>query len=228
MKRNSFLLLCLLCSFHLIAQVNYSGTYGYTYKPQGSPPKEYRNEGPTGELVLIRLENNKYRFWLDINKGWPSYNMGDADGTIILDHDTATFDNTYEGAENKCIFTFKVSSTKVKITTSAYAFDCGFGNGVYADGIYTNNKKQQVLDNNWLRDHYSEHDAMVVTSAKAIIYEDKECLHPKKQYFIKGDYLPVIIENEESIYTEYIPSPGKFVYGWIKKSAIAIDKGLHK
>ena len=57
---------------------------------------------------------------------------------------------------------------------------------------------------------------------KAEIFQDENCLHgfTPKQYFEKGNQLPAITETEKSIYTEYISSPGKLTYGWIKKTAV--------
>lgn len=214
------------CFFTLIvtAQVNYSGAYGYAYKPHGNPPKEYRNEGPTGDLVLLRIENNTYKFWLDLNKGWPSYNMGEASGFITLDHDSASFDNTFEGAEGKCILHFKVSAAKVKVSTDANSFDCGFGNAVVADGNYQKQTKQPVLNNKWLRNYYSNMDTAVILSDKAVIYEDKKLEHPKKQFFVKGDVIAMVDEDDNSVYTEFISPGGKFVWGWVKKDSLKIKK----
>ena len=39
---------------------------------------------------------------------------------------------------------------------------------------------------------------------------------------LKGDKFMSIAETEKCIYTEYIPLPGKFIYGWIKKSEIKL------
>jgi hypothetical protein len=39
---------------------------------------------------------------------------------------------------------------------------------------------------------------------------------------MKGDNILNISDTEKSVYTEYIPSPGKFIYGWIKKTALEL------
>ena len=91
------------------AQQNISGTYGYKIKVQGTPSKTEKIAGPTGKLVLLKMEGNKYRFWLDVTVGAPSYNAGETDGTITFVNDTASFDNTFEGASQSCILKFKIT-----------------------------------------------------------------------------------------------------------------------
>ena len=81
-------------------------------------------------------------------------------------------------------------------------------------------KNQPVLNNDWLKKEYNQSPIIVITADKATVYEDENCIYAKKQYFVKGDKLQSIAETEKTVYVEYIPSPGKFVYGWIKKTMI--------
>jgi hypothetical protein len=202
------------------AQVNYSGMYGYTEKPPGDPPKENKDEGPTGTLILLKMDNNTYRFWLDVNKGWPSYTTGESDGTITFKNDKARFDNTYEGAMDSCLLVFQSGSNLITITSSSHGASCGFGFSVYADGEYKKLKQQPILNNTWLNQQYSQSPHVIVIADKAQVYEDEVFHYPKNQYFVKGDHLISIADSEKAIYTEFITPGGKFVYGWIKKTAI--------
>jgi hypothetical protein len=211
-----FSVLCI--STICLGQINYSGEYGYSFKPQGKPPKDEAGEGPQGNLTLLKIDENVYRFWLDVNKGWPSYNMGEADGTITIKGDSAVSDNTYESAENKCLLHFYFKKDKVVIATDANGFDCGFGHGVYADGDYKRKKKQPVMNNAWLKKQSQEAEPYKVVAVKAVLYDDENLTKAKKQYFIKGDVVLNIKENDKAIYTEFIAANGKFIYGWIKKS----------
>src|SRR5690349_7003493 len=97
------LLLLLLLHTSLYAASQLPGSYGYSFKPEGNPPKEEKAVGPQGTLTLLKMDDKKYRFWLDVNKGWPSYNQGVTDGTLVFVNDTASFDNTYEDADHPCI-----------------------------------------------------------------------------------------------------------------------------
>ncbi|MCB0739905.1 MAG: hypothetical protein KDB92_02365, partial [Chitinophagaceae bacterium] len=63
---------------------DYSGKYSYAFPPSGNPPKTEKNRGPSGQLYLLKMHDNLYRFWLDITNGWPSYHVGETDGTIQI------------------------------------------------------------------------------------------------------------------------------------------------
>lgn len=211
-----------LVSLSLVAQSNYSGTYGYSFKPEGNPPKTEADKGPTGKLVLLKMDGNKYRFWLDVGLGWPNYHVGETDGTITFVNDTASFDNTFEDATHPCILKFKITGNKININSRSTSFNCGFGNGVNADGDYTKLKVQPVLNNEWLKKEYYNSPRIIIADARVELFQDENCLYsftPKK-YFNKGDNLINISETEKTVYTEFIPSPGKLTYGWVKKSGV--------
>lgn len=208
------------------AQTNLSGTYGYSFKPEGNPPKEAVNAGPSGKLVLLRMENNTYRFWLDVTIGWPSYNVGETDGTIRVDHDTAFFDNTFEGATQPCFLQFRIAGNTININSISNSFNCGFGNGVTPVGAYTRLSPQPALNNQWLKKEYPEAPTISIKEDKAEIFLDENFLSPftPKQYFVKGESMLGIEQTEKAVYTEFISSTGKFIYGWIKKSAVKFGK----
>jgi len=224
MKRILLFTGLLLTTLIVEAQTNYSGAYGYTLKLKVNPGNDKDAKGPAGSLVLLKMEGNKYRFWLDVSIGWPSYNSGETDGTITIVNDTASFDNTFENAIDPCILKFKVENQGIIITSASNSFNCGFGNNVSADGEYSKLKVQPVLNNEWLKKEYHQAATMEVTSSKAEIFQDENCLHPftKKQFFAKGEKLLAIAETEKTIYTEQITSDGKFIYGWLKKTAVKI------
>ena len=170
------------------------------------------------------MDGNKYRFWLDVTIGWPSYNSGETDGTIAIVNDTASFDNTFEDAIDPCILKFKVENQSILISSASNSFNCGFGNNVSADGEYTKLKVQPVLNNDWLKKEYHQAQTLEVTTNKAELFQDEHCQYPflKKQFLSKGQKLPAIAETEKTIYTEQITLEGKFVYGWLKKTTVKI------
>lgn len=204
------------------AQQNYSGSYGYRL-PGENHPKD-NSAIPGGNLVLVKMEESKYRFWLDVLNGPPGWNRGETDGTIIFINDSASFDFTFVDAMNPCILKFKISKNIITINSQSTSFNCGFGNGVNADGEYTRLKEQPVFNNNWLARQYHESPVATVISKKAQLYQDENCRMEKKDFFTKGISLLNISETEHTFYTEFINPQGKFIYGWLKKTAVKLEQ----
>lgn len=225
MKRIIIYIITFLIGLPAVAQIDHSGSYEYSFKPQGSTGNDKDATGPKGTLVLLKMDGNKYRFWLDVTIGWPNYNVGETDGTITIVNDTASFDNTFEDAEKPCILKFKIAKDAIHINSLSTSFNCGFGNGVNADGDYPKLKIQPALNYTWLKKQYPETPLITITSKKAEIYQDENCLHsfPKSLYFIKGDKLLSIAETEKTVYTEFITPAGKFIYGWIRKTDVTMN-----
>ena len=220
-----FLVMSLLTLGPVSAQKNLSGAFGYTLPVTKAQPPKDKTAIPGGQLVLVKMEDNKYRFWLDVLTGPPGYNRGETDGTISFVNDTASFDNSYEDAEHPCILHFRISGNKITINSHSTSFNCGFGNGVNADGDYTYLKQQPVLDNNWLRKEYPSTPMAKASSGKTEIFQDENCLVPfsPKKYFNKGDRFLSIAETTKSVYTEYFTAPGSFLWGWVRKSEVSSE-----
>ncbi len=189
MKRFSLLTLLVLSTIFGFSQTDHSGLYSYTNKIKVKAPASEKARGPNGQLVLLKMEGNLYRFWLDVTTGWPNYNVGETDGTITLVNDTASFDNTFEDAERPCILKFQLSNNVITINSQSTSFNCGFGNGVHADGEYTFDKVQPKLDNIWLQKEYYSSPTIEVIKNKAQLYSGENCLYSKTQFFVKGNKL---------------------------------------
>lgn len=204
------------------AQKDLTGAYGYTLPVQKTQPPKDKTAVPGGYVVLVKMEDTKYRFWLDVLTGPPGYNRGETDGTITFVNDTASFDNTYEDAENPCILKFKITGNTITVASQSTSFNCGFGNGVSADADYPRLKTQPVLDNKWLRKEYPNTPMATANSGKVEVFQDENCLVPfsPKKFFSKGDSFLSIAETTKSIYTEYFTAPGKFLWGWIRKTDV--------
>ena len=213
-----------LLTLTIVAQTNYSGVYGYTLKLEGPQPPKAKSAIPGGQLVLQKMEENKYRFWLDVLNGPPGYNRGETDGTIILLNDTASFDNTFEGAIVPCILKFKKSGNSINIYGFSSSYNCGFGNGVTAEADYAWLKTQPALNNEWLRIEYPESPMAVADKDKVEVFQDEGRMisFSPKIYFTKGDSFLSIADTENSIYTEHYTSPGKFAWGWMRKEDVKI------
>ncbi len=225
MKKVFLLSVLLTTAIVVTAQKNLSGSYGYSFPPQINSHNNKEDVlGPNGNLVLLKMEGNKYRFWLEVTIGAPSYNRGETDGTLTFINDTASFDNTYEDSEKPCILKFKITGNTIHLNSMSTSFNCGFGNGVNADGDYARLKIQPVLNNAWLKELYFQSSGIIITAKKAELFQDENCRYrfAKSQYFVKGDSLPGIAETEKAVYTEFITPSGKFVYGWLKKTDLKV------
>lgn len=208
------------------AQKDLSGAYGYSLPVSKTQPPKDKTAVPGGQLILVKMEDNKYRFWLDVLTGPPGYNRGETDGTILFVNDTASFDNSYEDAEHPCILRFKITGSSISINSESTSFNCGFGNGVNADGEYPRLKSQPVLDNKWLRKEYPSTPMATASSGKAELFQDENCLVPfsPRKHFSRGESFLSIAETNKSIYTEYFNATGKFIWGWIKKSETSTEQ----
>ena len=67
------------------------------------PKKDFRKRHPGAgdeesgfhqELILLKLAPNRYKFWLYVIKGFPSYNSGQTEGIITIAGDSAVFHTT--------------------------------------------------------------------------------------------------------------------------------------
>ena len=224
MKKFLFPLIAIVFCCQLQAQPNYTGAYGYTLQLEGPQPPKEKSAIPGGQLVLQKMEGNKYRFWLDVLNGPPGYNRGETDGTIVLVNDTASFDNTFEGAIVPCILKFKKSGNSINIYGFSSSYNCGFGNGVTAEADYTWLKNQPVLNNEWLRKEYPESPMAAADKDKVEVFQDQGCMvsFSPKLYFTRGNTFLSIADTENAIYTEHFTSPGKFIWGWMRKGDVKI------
>ena len=225
MKKFFLLSVLLTTAIVVTAQKNLSGSYGYSFAPEINSHNNKENVvGPFGNLVLLKMEGNKYRFWLEVTIGPPSYNRGETDGTLTFTNDTASFDNTYEDSEKPCILKFKITGNTIHLNSMSTSFNCGFGNGVNADGDYDRLKIQPVFNNTWLKELYFQSPGIIITAKKAELFQDENCRHSfaKSQYFVKDNSLPGIAETEKTVYTEFITPTGKFIYGWLKKTDLKV------
>jgi hypothetical protein len=225
MKITAALIIYLLFAFFANAQNDYSGNYGFQMKvyvhkdSEKKPSKEERGQGRMGDLTLLRIEKNRYKFWLSVNRGWPSFNMGELDGFIEVENNEAVYTAKMEFSDSSCAVIFVFSAKSIKVEQSSGSNECGFGHNVYAGGTYKLKTRKAPKNIPLINSYYSVSKYRVI-SEKAFLYEDAEGTIQKKQYFIKGDNIILLNSNAEFIYTEYFTPGGKFVYGWLKKEAL--------
>jgi hypothetical protein len=111
-------------------KTDYAGVYEYG--------KDVEKE-PVGQLTLHKQTADTYLFYLDVNRGAPSYNSGAIYGSLTVKDGEATYNNQLDYGDKPCMLDFVFAGMAIKVTSGA-DIDCGFGNGVYADGDFTKTK----------------------------------------------------------------------------------------
>ena len=113
------------------------GTYSYKYGKD--------NTGPSGLLEIHYKSPKTILFYLEINRGAPSYNSGALYGELIYNKKSGHYEYIPKDTIEDC----KLEFVKVKnrITIKTLAGNCPFGGGVYADGNYllTNAKNPEYV-----------------------------------------------------------------------------------
>ena len=99
-----------------------------------------------GALLIYPETDSTVLFYIDLNRGAPSYNMGSLYGRIKVINDSGIFYSESDslGSLGKgCKFLMQFFQNKIKIETIEDYYDCGFGYGVDVDGefIKKSNKK---------------------------------------------------------------------------------------
>ncbi|HEX2684076.1 MAG TPA: hypothetical protein VHL77_09100, partial [Ferruginibacter sp.] len=205
--------------------VDHTGKYGFRDKPlydeksKYKPGKDEMNKGNRGDLIILKADSGKYKFWLYTNKGWPNYHSGSMDGFIEIKDNKAVYKVQQDFAETPCVVTFTFKNGAVEIEQDGSDGVCGLGAGVYLDGTYKKLGSQKIT-NEQVADLYLDFSRYRIVADKAFLYEDGSGGKKKKQYFIKGDVVFVSSINDNYVYVEFISASGKLVYGWIKRSDI--------
>ncbi len=213
-----FLTFISLISISVLAQTDYTGIYNYsfpiTHKLSDLKPSK-EDGGPSGEIILAKTSGDNYVFWLNVNRGWPSYNMGFMTGKMEIKNGKAKYIHKDEYSDGSCILALSVKPAQIEIESQGYEH-CGFGHAVYADGTFKKSKK--ILTNEYLFATLEEMgDVKEIKSEKATIYEDSTLQTPTKQYFIKKDKVYTSEVSRKAVYIEYVAKGQKYVHGWIKK-----------
>jgi hypothetical protein len=108
----------------------YSGVYSYGTDIEKSN---------VGTITIYHESGDTFLFYIELYRGAPSYNMGSLYGRLQITNDTGTFYSKLNKDDNGCKWTFTFKSDILTIRTVDNLIDCGFGNGVIADGNF---KKQ--------------------------------------------------------------------------------------
>jgi len=101
-------------------------------------------KGRIGSVTVYSETDNTILFFLNVNRGAPSYNMGQLYGRISIENNKGSFNEKILDYYNGCKLRFEF---KEEILTIEYINeqdrDCGFGFAVWASGDYRRQNKLQ-------------------------------------------------------------------------------------
>jgi hypothetical protein len=117
--------------------IEYGGTYAY-----GSTP----DIGRTGIIYVYPNSDSTLLFYLELNRGTPSYNIGAIVGQMnIYSHGEADFTMVKENDFINCSMNFWFNNDSLFVRTNDQAYDCGYGHAVFSDGDFKKTKKEIPL-----------------------------------------------------------------------------------
>jgi hypothetical protein len=137
MKRAIITPALLLIFFSLILT---SSTVNIHPNLQGSFAVNYGKKTTAYQQLAIHYKaNGKILFYFEASTGKPAYNSGSEYGWLSFNNKTGNYEYMPKDTTQDCNLEFVKKGDKVIIKT--LHGDCGFGNGVYADGTYQQTSK---------------------------------------------------------------------------------------
>ena len=127
----SFIHICTMAQNRIISTAQFGGTYSYI-KPHNA----------FGTVAVYPETDSTVLFFINVNRGEPSYNMGFLYGRLKLTNGKGIF----ETADKGCRWMVQFTKNLLVICTIGQAYDCGFGNGVVADGLFKQTSKEIPQD----------------------------------------------------------------------------------
>ena len=121
---------------NMLLTSKYSGFYSYG--------KNIEKERVVSILIYAETDST-ILFYIDLNRGAPSYNMGSLYGRVKIKNDGGTFFTKYDYAENGCKWSLNFTKNSLIIKTIDNQYDCEFGHAVFADGTFKR-KSNKIQD----------------------------------------------------------------------------------
>ena len=106
---------------------------------------EYGRDIEKGAIGLISVypeTDSTILFFIDVNRGAPSYNMGNLYGRLKVKSGIGVFNKNIGATEKTCKLEFKFENNILRVLTIEDNDNCGFGYGVMADGTYKRKSKK--------------------------------------------------------------------------------------
>lgn len=110
-----------------ILTVKYAGEYSFGTDIE---------KGRVGTIYIYPETDNTILFYIDLNRGAPSYNMGSLYGRVKITNNIGIFYTKFDYADNGCKWSFTFTQNSLTIKTFDNEYECGFGHAVYADGTF--------------------------------------------------------------------------------------------
>ena len=105
----------------------YAGTYSF-----GTDIEKER----IGTILIYPETDSTILFYIDLNRGAPSYNMSSLYERLKVVNGEGTFHTKFDFADKGCTWTFKFLKNNLIIKTVQGQDECGFGAHVFADGEF--------------------------------------------------------------------------------------------
>ncbi len=130
------LILCLIVlSNSIYAQTPINQLLTYKYTGTYSYGKDIEKER-IGNIFIYPETDSTILFYIDLNRGAPSYNMGSHYGRVVIKNGMGIFYTKNQYENGACQWSFEFSNKSLTIKTIKNNFDCAMGHGVYADGVF--------------------------------------------------------------------------------------------
>lgn len=102
-----------------------------------------------GSILVYPETDSTILFYIDVNRGAPSYNMGALYGRATIKNGNGIFYTKSTDNAKGCKWSLIFIKDRLKISTINNLDNCGFGFAVYADGIYKRktNKRPEYFEN---------------------------------------------------------------------------------
>jgi len=89
-----------------------------------------------GNAIIYPENDSTILFYLDVSQGAPSFNMGSVYGRVKIHNSKGVFYSKTDYDERGCKLSFNFIKNNLLIKTIEPFNECGFGNGVEADGTF--------------------------------------------------------------------------------------------
>ena len=92
--------------------------------------------GSVGSIIVYPETDSTILFYFQSNRGAPSYNMGQLYGRLKITNGKGFYFSGSQDSVKSCQFSYAFKNNQVVLKTLDGKDNCGFGFGVYVDGVY--------------------------------------------------------------------------------------------
>src|SRR5258708_4774879 len=110
-----------------LATSKYAGVYSFGTDIEKSS---------VGTILIYPETDTTVLFYINLNRGAPSYNMGSLYERVRITNGEGKFYTKFDFADKGCRWTFKFLKNSLLIKTVGDQDECGFGAYVFADGDF--------------------------------------------------------------------------------------------